>query len=315
MAVRAAGDGVVALGGADVARQRLAAGSSTRSSSTSCPSSRRPSLFGGALATATLTKLRVADAPERHAPALPRESPSTGSHRSRRYCRRPPRGGHDSRSTPVQPVRPRIPGRPVPVLRPPPRGGAGPRVALRLRCPDPLRRRGPHAPRREFSRDIEAHATPPEEPGARARRREAIRARREEGELRRPSSTSTRPTTPASAGWCRWRSPRRPSSGCARASRRSSTTSSTAPPSAVDRARRRAGLPRAVPGHLRPARAPDRAQRRVRAWSEALTAALEPTADEATMDAAEHAACRPVGVPPRVIADRRRTSATTCCRT
>ena len=163
--------------------------------------------------TTTRSPQRSTSGPTTGPPASPR-TPSPNSEAS------------DVRQRPdLQPVRPGVPGRPVPVLRPAARAGPGARLAVRLHRADPLRGRRPHAARRRVL---------PRRRGQRHGRRASTRrgrcaARRSAGATRRArrpraSSTSTRPTTPACAGWCRWRSPRRPSSGCGRASSSSSTT-------------------------------------------------------------------------------------------
>ena len=158
----------------------------------------------------------------------------------------------------------------------------------------------------EFSRDIEANATPTEEDGARAKRREAIRARREAGDaaksiLNLDPPDHTRLRRLASLAFT-------PS-----AIERLRPGVQTMVDSILDRAEERGSMelvdelafpvPFQVISDL--LGMPTERSVELRAWSQALTAALEPTADDETMDVAEHAAVDLSAYLREIIADRR----------
>ena len=300
LAARAAGDRVVALGGgADVARQCLAAGLVDEIQLHVVPVVLGgPALFGGSVPALTLTKLRVVDAPERHPPARPRRTLSTG-----------PTGrgdtGGDTREAdmtveapPFNPFDPAFRADPYPFyarLREHEPVHVSPFGFVVLTRYEDVARTLRGA---EFSRDIEANAAPTEQDGARAKRREAIRARREAGDAAKSILNLDPPDH----------------------TRLRRLVSLAFTPSAIERLR--PGVQAMVDGIL------DRAAERgsmelvdelafpvpfqvisdllgmptersveLRAWSQALTAALEPTADDDDDGRRRARRRRPVGVP------------------
>ena len=178
----------------------------------------------------------------------------------------------------VQPVRPWFRADPYPFydrLR----EGAGARLAVRLRRAHPLRGRRPHAagqrvlPRHRGQRPTTDYrcaacaASGCAGAGSRATRP-------------RTSSSSTPLTTPGCAGSSRSPSRPRRSSGCGPGSRRSSTHPRTRRRPRLDGARRRARLPRPFQVISDLLGMPTEREDELRDWSQTLTAALEPTADE-----------------------------------
>ena len=210
----------------------------------------------------------------------------------------------------LEPGGSRVPTQPTPVLRPAARRGTG--------VPAAMGRGSDHALRR-CGADVAEQRLQPRRRGPRARTRRSGRQaspRPPRAAGRRRSSTSIRPTTPASAGSSARRSRRRRSSASDRASRRWSTSCSTAP-------RERGSfelidelafpVPFQVISELLDM--PTERAVELRDWSQAITAALEPTATLADLDAAEAALGAPDPVPHRRSSrNGGRTSATTCCR-